>query len=61
VDDVQQLVSAIKWYADNRHQLQPVLSKNRQTIELKASYEKNMKTISNKYLDIIKNKNHCVE
>jgi len=53
VDDVQQLANAIKWYATNRYQLASVLSKNRETIEQKASYEKNMKIICNKYLDII--------
>ncbi len=53
VDDVQGLVTAIKWYAANRHGLRQVLDKNRETIEQKASYEINMKTISNKYMAII--------
>ena len=53
VDDVQQLVEAIKWYAENRENLKPVLDTNRRTIELKASYENNMKVICQQYHEII--------
>ena len=53
VDDVQALASSIKWYAANRQGLKHVLDKNRETIEQKASYEINMKTISKKYMTII--------
>ncbi len=59
VDDAQQLAGAIKWYADNREGLKGVLSKNRETIEKKASYEKNMKVICNKYLEIINHSHSC--
>ena len=61
VDDVQALATAIKWYASNRHGLKFVLDKNRKIIEQKASYEINMKTISNKYLDIINKQHKCAE
>ena len=61
VDDAEQLAIAIKWYAENRNELQNILYKNRQTIELKASYESNMKTISEKYLTVIKNFRNCAE
>ncbi|CAN5668762.1 glycosyltransferase [soil metagenome] len=54
VDDVHQLASAIKWYSENRYELKDVLMKNRATVEQKASYEKNMQLICDKYLDIIK-------
>ena len=60
IDDAAQLAEAIKWYAVNRNQLQPVLAKNRDTIESKASYQSNMKIISNKYLNLINNHRSCV-
>lgn len=59
VDDVHQLAAAIKWYADHRKELKGALNKNRETIEQKASYEKNMKVICNKYLEIINNSPSC--
>lgn len=59
VDDVQKLATAIKWYADNRLELKDVLLKNRKIVEQKASYEKNMKIICNKYLELIENSHLC--
>ena len=53
VDDVQQLADSIKWYAENRENLKPVLDVNRRTIEEKASYENNMKIICQQYHEII--------
>lgn len=60
IDDVARLASAIEWYAHNRHNLQPALDKNRDTIEVKASYQNNMQTICNRYVDLIKNYRKCV-
>lgn len=53
VDDVAQLAETLEWYYNNRQKLQNVLMSNRQMIEKDVSYEKNMKTICNKYLEII--------
>ncbi len=53
VDDVEQLVNAIKWYAANRVDLLQVLNENRHIVEQKASYTTNMKVICDKYHEII--------
>lgn len=56
VDDVQGLAKALEWYANNRKNLQNLLIKNRETIEQKSSYQKNMETICKKYHQIIENR-----
>ena len=53
VNDARQLADAILWYYENKRHLKPALLKNREMIELKANYEKNMKIICNRYLDLI--------
>jgi glycosyltransferase involved in cell wall biosynthesis len=60
VDDVDQLTSAILWYYHNRKGLEETLISNRQLVEQKASYEKNMKTICDAYVQLIENKKLCV-
>ncbi|MCW3093138.1 MAG: glycosyl transferase family 1 [Ferruginibacter sp.] len=60
VDDVHDLATAIRWYAVNRGGLGHILKKNREIVEQKVSYEKNMKVICSKYIEIIKNFNSCV-
>ena len=59
VDDVKKLADAIEWYYKNRHGLQEALTRNRQLVEQKASYENNMKVICDTYVSIIKNKKKC--
>jgi glycosyltransferase involved in cell wall biosynthesis len=54
VDDVNLLVESIIWYYENRQDLSSTLYKNRETIEQEANCDNNMKVISNRYLEIIK-------
>jgi glycosyltransferase involved in cell wall biosynthesis len=61
VDDVRALAEAINWYANNRVEQQGVLLKNREMIETKISFEKNMKTISERYHALIDNHALCAE
>lgn len=61
MDDSNQLADAIQWYSKTRNTLYSGLVRNRKTVELKASYEKNMKFISNKYHEIINKTTLCVE
>lgn len=58
VDDIEGLTDAIAVYYENRMGLKEVLVENRHMIESKVSYEKNMKIISIKYLDIINQKKY---
>ena len=55
------LAEAIQWYANNRVEQQGVLLKNREMIETKISFEKNMKTISERYHALIDNHPICAE
>ena len=59
VDDANALAEAIEWYFKNRQSLQQVLVKNRKLVEEKASFQKNMKVICERYLNIIKTKKEC--
>ena len=61
VDDVNKLISAITWYYNNKSKIEHSLISNRQVVETKASYEKNMKIISDAYLQLIENNKLCVE
>ncbi len=61
VDNVEELTDAIASYYKNREGLNEVLVKNRSLIESKVSFEKNMKIISDKYLDIINQRKSCAE
>jgi glycosyltransferase involved in cell wall biosynthesis len=58
VDDVDKLVSALTWYHQNRKGLESILIKNRELVEQKASYEKNMKIICDAYVKLIETKNY---
>jgi Glycosyltransferase len=59
VDDAKALAEAIEWYYKNRQGLQKVLVNNRRLVEEKASFQKNMKVICDRYLNIIKTKEEC--
>ena len=61
VDDARALAEAIQWYGNNRVEQQGVLCKNREMIETKISFEKNMKTISERYHALIDNHPICAE
>lgn len=59
VDDAYALAEAIEWYFKNRQDLQHVLVYNRNLVEEKASFQKNMKIICDRYMNIIKTKEKC--
>ena len=59
VDDAVKLADAIQWYSENRNDLQQVLINNRNLVEEKGSYEKNMKIICSTYIEIIKKNRIC--
>jgi glycosyltransferase involved in cell wall biosynthesis len=61
VDDIEGLTDAIALYYENRMGLEEVLVENRHMIESKVSFEKNMKIISDKYLEIINQPKPCAE
>jgi glycosyltransferase involved in cell wall biosynthesis len=55
VDDSEMLAVAIEEYYNEREILPTVLDKNRETVEEKASYEKNMKIICSRYRELVNN------
>ena len=61
VRNARALAEAIQWYADNRVEQQGVLCKNREMIETKISFEKNMQTISERYHALIDKHDLCAE
>jgi glycosyltransferase involved in cell wall biosynthesis len=56
IDDYEMLAGAIEEYFNNRGELSNALEYNRKMVEEKASYEKNMKAICSRYVEIANQK-----